>query len=177
MKAPTFLARHRWNVLALAAGCAATVAVTVLVWPDDGPKPPPLVPAMDYSGRARLCLAFDDDDRSRTTTATARDVLHATANSQTTNIQELAIPVSAPKEASSYLAGLVAQHCNLIIAVGPVTANGVPALTAADPTLRFVLLDSPSKVPGSTATVVDPQDLTKVLTEQITAVSSPALSH
>ncbi|MFG2697215.1 hypothetical protein [Kitasatospora sp. NPDC048407] len=170
MRIPAVLTRRRWAAL-VAAGGAAAMAVAILVWPDDAPELPPLVPAMDYSGRTRLCLAFDDDDHGRATAATARSVIHDAADARTTNVQELAVPATAPKEASSYLAGLAAQHCNLIVTAGPVAANGVSALTAADPTLRFVVVDSPSNPQGPTVTVVKPQDLAQALPSQIVAVS------
>ncbi|MFC8448138.1 hypothetical protein [Kitasatospora sp. NPDC057223] len=176
MKATAVLTGHRRTTFAVAVAVAAggAVAVAALWWHHGDSNRSPLVPALDYSGRTRLCLAFDDDASSRSTAETARSIVRAATADRTANLQELTVPAGAPEEAASYLAGLAAQRCNLIITVGPASATGVPALSTADPTLRFAVLGSPTSVPGPTVVIVDQQDMTRALTSQVTAITASA---
>jgi basic membrane lipoprotein Med (substrate-binding protein (PBP1-ABC) superfamily) len=166
--------RRRRMSLAMAAGVAIAASVaTVLTWRHEDPDRHPRVPALDYSERPTLCLAVDDDTGPRSTAEKASGIIRSATGDRSANLQQLAVPAGAPQDAVSYLSGLAAQRCNLIVTVGPAAATGVPALSKADPALRFVVLDSPTSLLGPGVVVADQQDMTRALTAAVTAVAGP----
>ncbi|GAA4980485.1 hypothetical protein [Kitasatospora paranensis] len=92
--------------------------------------------------------------------------MRTAANGQNINLQQLTIPDTKPGQAASYLAGLAAQHCTLIITVGS-PGSAIPALLKADPRLHFTAIDSPLTAPSANLTLLTHADLTGPLTSQI----------
>ncbi|MFC8450242.1 hypothetical protein [Kitasatospora sp. NPDC057223] len=125
--------------LALAAGGT----VVLLLGSESKPARPALVVANDVSGRATACLATD------TATATTTDAvpeiwaaMQAAGSESATNVQQLITPAVDADQAEPHLAGLLSQHCDLIVTVGPAFGLAVPKLALLVPAVRFTAIAS-----------------------------------
>lgn len=134
----------------LAIATALVAAVLVLTDPfADTSSPPAKVVAADLSGRPTACLATDTSTAGRGTEV--RDlwaVMQSAAAHRSINVQQLVMPASSTKQARPYLAGLLNQHCQLIVTIGTPFGEAVRALAGANAQSRFDVVQSPA---GSTA--------------------------
>jgi basic membrane protein A len=133
---------RRWLALAI-VGAAAIAGIALLLRPtmDSGTQRPPHVTAANVSGRATACLATDSG------TAASDDVVaHVWSSMQSSgtgkNIQQLIQPAANATQAEPYLGGLVNQHCDLIVTIGPAFGQAIATVAKAAPDTRFTAVDS-----------------------------------
>ncbi|WP_157535676.1 type 1 periplasmic-binding domain-containing protein [Kitasatospora mediocidica] len=130
-------------VIVLIAAVAA-VAILVLQMSTTHKKAPPLVTAANVSGRPTACLAADSGDS--TTAASIQPVwaaMQEAARGTAVNVQQQIVRIDTSSQASPYLAGMVAQHCTLIIAVGSSFTDALPDITPASPTTKLLAIATP----------------------------------
>ncbi|WP_441246621.1 hypothetical protein [Kitasatospora sp. McL0602] len=129
--------RVRWGVSAVVlAGAAAAAAV--LLWPQSE-KVPPLVAAANYSGRPTACLAADSTSQPMPASVSAVwGAMQKVSSGRPINVQQLVVAAATHDQAMSYLEGLVAQHCTLIISVSPSFTSALPEIAKASPNTRLV---------------------------------------
>ncbi|SEM75138.1 hypothetical protein [Streptacidiphilus jiangxiensis] len=138
--------RRNTILLAAVAAIAAACLAAVLTFSGDGA--PPKVLAADLSGRPTACLAADTATTSRDTTTTRTwTAMQHGAQGLKVNIQQLVLPATAT-QAKPYLAGLLAQHCNLVVTVGQPFGAAIAADAHLSPTTHFMTVDA-SHLPGS----------------------------
>ena len=137
MSLPVQLIRRRFQLgLALALVSVAGVAA-FLFWPH-GRTPPPLVAATNYSGRPTACLAADSTDGPGLPLArSVWKAMQEASKGKAVNVQQLTVAAPNHEQAAPYLAGLLAQHCTLIITVSPSFTDALPGIAKASPTTQL----------------------------------------
>lgn len=96
----------------------------------------------DVSGRPTACLAADTEPATREDVARIWAAMHTGATGTAVNLQELVVPVTTSKQAQPYLAGLLAQHCDLVVTIGPRFGNAVLSKLATAPGTAFAAVDA-----------------------------------
>ncbi|MFD9591984.1 hypothetical protein ACFWA9_04395 [Kitasatospora sp. NPDC059973] len=133
--------RFRW-----ALGLAAVLVVTgagiaiLLTSGTDGPAAhQSAVAPSNIAGRRTACLAGDSSEAAaRTDTAAIWSAMQDASQQRQLNVQQLFVPAPTPDQALPYLAGLSAQHCDLVVTVGPAFGQALETATKANPGTQFV---------------------------------------
>lgn len=159
-----FPASTRVRVALAATALAAGLAVFLFAYPQNQPKHPPKVTANDFSGRPTACLATDSATAAKTDAVTKIwAAMQDSAKPNTDNVQQLITPAAEPAQAQSYLAGLINQHCDLIVTIGRPFGQAISPLATASPSTRFIAIDAGlSQPPPDTALVSTDDALTAV---------------
>jgi hypothetical protein len=124
-------------------GILALVIAAFVVLPHGSPsaKPAKIVIA-DVSGRPTACLAADTISTGKSPVfERIWAAMHVGAAGRSINLQQLVLPVTSPHRAQPYLAGLLTQHCNVIVTIGPDFGQAIPAQLKAFPTSHFTAVD------------------------------------
>ncbi|WP_189920251.1 BMP family ABC transporter substrate-binding protein [Kitasatospora xanthocidica] len=133
--------RHRW-VLGLTAALAVTgVGVGILLanGSDGEAVPAAAVSPSNISGLRTACLTGDAAEAaSRTDTSIIWAALQDAARQRQLNVQQLLVPAATTDQALPYLAGLSAQHCDLVVSIGPAFTQASKAAAADNPRTRFI---------------------------------------
>lgn len=132
---------HKVGMALAVVGVLAATAALIWTQHPSRPKETPLVVA-DVSGRPTACLAADTEPTTRDEVARIWAAMHAGAAGKRVDVQQLIVPVTTSKQAQPYLAGLLAQHCDLIVTVGPRFGNAIPTQLAAAPDTSFTAVDA-----------------------------------
>jgi hypothetical protein len=152
--------RYRWWVLAGAAVVLAGVALAVwLSWPEPDPGPEPLTrPHRDFD----VCMLMPGPGLSDPQVAAAWSGVVEVARARNVRAQHLAVAgEQSPERSGQFLASLVQQECEVIVAVG----SGPVAAVAADR----------AKYPGSTIVAVG-DEIEDMPNERVTASTVEVLS-
>ncbi|GAA2773161.1 hypothetical protein [Kitasatospora cinereorecta] len=167
------LSRRNRLLIALATLLAGT-AVTLLWWkPWTHDSTPPRVAAADYSGRPSACLAAADDEATRAAAQNAWHAMQDAAKGQAVNVQQLTVPAATREQAAPYLAGLIAQHCTLIITVGPAAGSAVPDLLAPAAGTRFTTVDAGEDLHDPRITQLSSKEAPSRLADQVRGLTKP----
>ncbi|MFC1413039.1 hypothetical protein ACEZCY_08995 [Streptacidiphilus sp. N1-12] len=151
----TLLAPGRRWTTALLTGLLV-LAAGALVWGlTGGSSAPPPVVAADLSGRPTACMAADQATASKNpdTKLTWAAMQHGAQNRKI-NIQQLVLPATST-QAKPYLAGLLAQHCDLVVTIGSPFGHAIPTSAHLAPTTRFLAIDAGTLPAASALTTID----------------------
>lgn len=133
---------RRRTTAILGAVTAAAAACLAAVIAFSGGDAPPKVVAADLSGRPTACLAADQATSSKNPDANqAWTAMQHGAHGLKVNIQQLVLPAT-PAQTKPYLAGLLAQHCNLVVTVGRPFGEAIAAEVHLSPATRFLAIDA-----------------------------------
>lgn len=135
-------------VLGLAG--AAIVGVVALGGSDDSPKTAPHaapIVVQDVSGRPTACLAADPAHSGVDAVWEAM----RTSKPSTVNVQQLIVPVDSAERAAPYLAGMLSQHCDLIVTIGPAFGQAAATQAKDHPGVRFLAADAAGQTPDGVA--------------------------
>ncbi|GAB2699216.1 hypothetical protein [Kitasatospora kifunensis] len=171
--------RHRARYITGAcAGIAAAITAVVLLQPAHHAPAPPKVVANDFSGRATACLATDTTTAGKGDNVTKIWTSMQSAGSRSgKNVQQLIQPATSADQAQPYLAGLISQHCDLIVTVGPAFGQAIPALAKADPAARFTAVDSTITNPPPGVTLLANDQAVSAIGQQVQALQHAAAQH
>jgi basic membrane lipoprotein Med (substrate-binding protein (PBP1-ABC) superfamily) len=123
--------------------CTALVAGAAAVWlVGSHNTTPPKIIANDLSGRPTACLAADSRTAAESSevTQTWSEMLSG-AKGLKINVQQLILAAKNPSQATPYLAGLLEQHCTLVVTVGVPFGQAIPAGLKVAPRTRFIAVD------------------------------------
>ncbi|MFE4974309.1 hypothetical protein ACFRAR_19640 [Kitasatospora sp. NPDC056651] len=129
--------------LAFALAAAGAAALLYLGTGDDRDgRPSPITPS-NIAGRRTACLTGDTTEASgRSDTNAIWAALQDASHQRPLNVQQLFARASTSEQAVPYLAGLSAQHCDLVIALGPTFGHASTAAATANPRTTFVAIAS-----------------------------------
>jgi hypothetical protein len=100
---------------------------------------PSAVKAADVSGHRVACLAgASADTAGNPDTEAVWTAMQEAAAGKPLNMQRLVVPLTTADQAGSYLSGLAAQHCDLIVSIGPDFASAIPIVTRSSPHTQFI---------------------------------------
>ncbi|QKV74198.1 hypothetical protein [Amycolatopsis sp. Hca4] len=133
--------RLHWAVLGVLMA-AAGIAATVLLWPGE-PSPQPITYA-NISRNARICLAS-------TSAGDAPEIwreIQAESSGKPVNAQHLIAPNRQPDTVASFLNGVLALHCRLIITTGTDMHDATTAAAKSHPEQTFASNDQSITLPN-----------------------------
>ncbi|MFF7993430.1 BMP family ABC transporter substrate-binding protein [Kitasatospora xanthocidica] len=133
--------RRRWALGLAAALILAGIGVgMVLASGTDGKTgPSAAISPSNVSGRRTACLTGDTAEvTSRTDASAVWSALQDASRQSQLNVQQLFVPAATTDQALPYLAGLSAQHCDLVVAIGPAFTQALETAAEANPRTRFV---------------------------------------
>ncbi|MGW2372170.1 MULTISPECIES: type 1 periplasmic-binding domain-containing protein [Kitasatospora] len=134
--------RRTLVVSSLGVAAAAAVLGYVLFTGDDTPRTS-ATKANDVSGRATACLAADSASSTGGDTVTGIWSAMQTAGTQHgTNVQQMIEPATTAEQAAPHLAGLLVQHCDLIVTVGAPFGRATTGIASAAPSVPIIAVDS-----------------------------------
>ncbi|MER7773147.1 hypothetical protein [Kitasatospora sp. NPDC096140] len=147
----------RW-ILGLTAALvlAGVGAVALLTSGSDGEAgPSAAVSPSNISGRRTACLTGEATEAAqRTDTSAIWSGLQDASGPAQLNVQQLFVPAATADQALPYLAGLSAQHCDLVISIGPTFTQALETAAKANPRTRFVAVATDGQpAPDGIATV------------------------
>ncbi|MCG6499795.1 hypothetical protein [Kitasatospora sp. A2-31] len=155
---PHLTPRLRW---ALGLTAALVVAGTgVGMWlgseSDDKAGLPAVISPSNIAGRRTACLTGDATEAARhSDTSAIWSALQDASQQNDLNVQQLLVPATTADQALPYLAGLAAQHCDLVVAIGPTFNQALETASKANPHTRFVAVTTDGQpAPGGVATVM-----------------------
>ncbi|WP_431676047.1 hypothetical protein [Kitasatospora sp. KL5] len=158
----------RTRAVVIGVGSILASLIALFLWkPWAHDSAPPLVPASDYSGRPSACLASSDDKDAQPDARNAWLSMQNAAKGLRVNVQQLTVQAAARQEASPYLAGLIAQHCTLIVTVGPAFATAVPDLLNAASGTRFIVINAGIDLHNPRIAQLSGQDAPAQLAERV----------
>lgn len=135
----------------------AGVVVTFFALHDDGDDKPELPVARNASLNPVICAAIGTDDPSGQATADAAwQALLDAAGTNKVNAQRLPITATSPADAETYLAGLVARKCRVIVATGQHVAIAARSMAARGTEVQWVIAGPGQSTPQITALSPDP---------------------
>ncbi|MEU1286997.1 hypothetical protein [Kitasatospora sp. NPDC005856] len=132
--------RLRW-VLGLASALAmvCVAALFALGTDDDSDGHPAPITPSNIAGRRTACLTGDVSEAgARSDTGAIWNALQDASRQRQLNAQQLLVPAPTSDQALPYLAGLSAQHCDLVVAVGPAFGQALEAAARANPRTAFI---------------------------------------
>jgi basic membrane lipoprotein Med (substrate-binding protein (PBP1-ABC) superfamily) len=145
---------------------AAAVAVIVLISgivaffvlrDDEGDDKPPLPVARNASLNPVVCAAIGTDDPTGTATSdSAWQALLDAAATDKLNAQRLPVTATSPADAETYLAGLVARKCRVVVATGPHVTAAARAMAARGTDIQWAITDPGQPAPRITVLSTDP---------------------
>ncbi|MFJ9612046.1 BMP family ABC transporter substrate-binding protein [Kitasatospora sp. NPDC101176] len=150
--------RHRW-VFGLAAALAVVVGTGAGMWhasKNDGKvDPPTVISPSNIAGRRTACLTGDATEAARhSETSAIWSALQDASQQNQLNVRQLLVPATTADQALPYLSGLAAQHCDLVIAIGPTFSQALETASKANPQTRFVAVTTDGQpAPGGVVTV------------------------
>ncbi|MFJ7279397.1 hypothetical protein [Kitasatospora sp. NPDC098663] len=169
----------RW-LLVLTSATAVT-AITVLLTlgtDDDGNSHPAPIAPSNIAGRRTACLTGDASEAaSRTDTSAIWTALQEASQQHQLNIQQLLVPAPTADQALPYLAGLAAQHCDLVVAVGPAFGQALNAAAKANPHASFVAVTAEGLPAPDGVDAVTGSDTDKAAEIRRRALAVPAPGH
>ncbi|MFI6156383.1 hypothetical protein ACIBCA_27270 [Kitasatospora sp. NPDC051170] len=171
--------RTRWTVglgSALAVGAAA--GLLALGWNDSGnDRPAPITPS-NIAGRPTVCLTGETTEADgRTDTNTIWTSLQEASRQSQLNVQRLFVPASTADQALPYLAGLAAQHCALIVAVGPTFAQALDTAAKANPHSAFLAVATDGQPAPAGVGAITGSDTDKAAEVRRRALALPSPGH
>ncbi|MER7667419.1 hypothetical protein ABTY61_03005 [Kitasatospora sp. NPDC096128] len=156
--------RLRWT-LGLASALAvvgAAVLLFLLGMDDSGDARPVPVPPSNIAGRRTACLTGDTTEAGgRTDTGAIWAALQDAARQRPLNVQQLFAPATTGEQALPYLAGLSAQHCDLVVAVGPAFGQSLATAAQASPRTTFVAVTTDGQAAPAGVDAVSGDDTRK----------------
>jgi len=103
------------------------------------------VSAANYSGLPTACLAADSGDVAERPLAQAIwAAMQQAARGKAINVQQLVVPAGKADQALPYLAGLISQHCTLIVAVTPPFTDALPDIAKSSPATKVTAITTPN---------------------------------
>jgi len=137
----------------VAAG--AGIAMLLTSGNDDPAGRQAAVTPSNIAGRRTACLAGDTTEAAaRTDTGAIWSAMQDASHQRQLNVQQLLVPAPTPDQALPYLAGLSAQHCDLVVTIGPAFGQALETAAKANPRTQFVAVTSDGQpTPAGVATV------------------------
>ena len=132
--------RRRVGFLATSGAVLAAICATAMLLVSHSPYPAKVI-ANDLSGRPTACLATDSQTASKD--ADVAQTWAAMLNGVKglgINVQRLILPAKTPSQARPYLAGLIQQHCTLVVTVGTPFGQAIPADQKLAPQTQFIAI-------------------------------------
>ncbi len=167
-QAPSQRARR---TAALVAGAAlAALCATVLLLGSPGTRPAKVI-ANDLSDRPTACLAADGQTPSESAKVSRTwNAMLSGAKGLKINVQQLILAAKTPAQARPYLAGLLEQHCTLVVTVGIPFSQAIPADQKLAPHTHFLAIDG-GTLPTSTTLQVTTSSNTAIVQNQVRSLS------
>ncbi|MFF0416295.1 hypothetical protein ACFYUY_38435 [Kitasatospora sp. NPDC004745] len=162
------LGRRPLFVSALGAAIAAAVFGYALLMGDGASHHTGAPRANDVSGRATACLAADSASTTGGDTVTRIWSAMQSAGSQhDANVQQVVEPAANAEQAFPHLAGLLVQHCDLIVTVGAPFGQATPGIAAAAPSVPIIAVDSTLATTPPNVTLLTGPDAVAWITERV----------
>ncbi|MFE3875764.1 hypothetical protein ACFXPX_15375 [Kitasatospora sp. NPDC059146] len=149
--------RLRWAFGLTAALVVAGTGVVMLLangTDSTGNRPASVTPS-NIAGRRTACLTGDATEAANQTgTNTVWSALQDASRQRPLNVQRLLVSATTTDQALPYLSGLSAQHCDLVVSIGPTFAQALNAAAKASPHTQFVAVAAGGQpAPEGVATV------------------------
>ncbi|MGW2255694.1 BMP family ABC transporter substrate-binding protein [Kitasatospora sp. NPDC001660] len=149
--------RSRW-VLGLTAALVVAGSGVVLLLTNENDRAADRAAAVtpsNVAGRRTACLTGDATEAAkRTDTSAIWSALQDASRQHRLNVQQLLVPAATTDQALPYLAGLSAQHCDLVVAIGPTFTQALETAAKANPQTQFVAVTTDGQsTPGGVVTV------------------------
>lgn len=171
ISARMFAKRFVWQIAIVAA--LAVLAIAAIADPfASTSKPPAKVVAHDLSGRATACLVADAATAAHgSSVGSLWQAMRNAAAHQKVNVQRLIVAATTVDQAKPYLAGLLNQHCALVVTVGTAFGGAAIPLSTGAQNARFDVVQGPSHPTVGNVTSVESSDATTVVAEQVRSLS------
>ncbi|MFF9647207.1 type 1 periplasmic-binding domain-containing protein [Kitasatospora aureofaciens] len=154
--------RLRWvlGLTAVLVVAGAGLAVLLANGHDGGSAGPAAISPSNIAGRRTACLTGDATEAAkRTDTSPIWAALQDASQHSKLNVQQLLVPAATPDQALPYLSGLSAQHCDLVVSVGPTFTQALESAAKANPRTQFVAVtDDGQPAPSGVATITGSDD-------------------
>jgi basic membrane lipoprotein Med (substrate-binding protein (PBP1-ABC) superfamily) len=155
--------RQRYRlVVGVASGVAVATMALVLFFVFDSSPPAPVA---DISDNYKVCLL---DSSQAVDPTTVWHAVQAAIEKAPINAQQLTVPdvPGGHADPTTYLNGLVALHCRLVVTDGADLTEPLAAVAAQNPKIRFLDIGDPiqlSNVGSITPPVTNPQQITAIV--------------
>ncbi|KJS58231.1 hypothetical protein [Streptomyces rubellomurinus] len=169
----------RWALGLVSALTVATVVALLTLGTDDTAdnRPAPVTPS-NIAGRRTACLTGDTTEAgNRTDTSTIWAALQEASQQGQLNVQQLFPAATTADQALPYLAGLAAQHCDLIVAVGPTFGQALNAAAKANPHTSFVAVTVEGQPSPAGVATITGSDTDKAAEVRRQALALPSPGH
>ncbi|MEY9876204.1 hypothetical protein ABH931_005714 [Streptacidiphilus sp. MAP12-33] len=128
--------------------CVAATVGALWVFSATRHANPPLKVA-DVSGRPTACLASDSNPSNGATVTHLWSLMRHAVSGERVNAQQIQVPIPRGENAGPYLAGLVNQHCDLVVTVGKPFGQAIDNMPRSPGKAQFIAVDSGLARPGS----------------------------
>ncbi|MGA5821504.1 hypothetical protein ACPC54_26985 [Kitasatospora sp. NPDC094028] len=167
---------RRTLLIASLVVAAAATALGYVLFTGDGTPRATAANANDVSGRATACLAADSTSSTGSDTVTGIWSAMQSAGAQhSTNVQQMIEPATTAEQAAPHLAGLLAQHCDLIVTVGAPFGQATTRIASAAPSVPIIAVDSTLSASPANVTVLAGPDAAARITERIGSLQGHAV--
>ncbi|MFI9276045.1 hypothetical protein ACIGXM_35975 [Kitasatospora sp. NPDC052896] len=132
----------------------------------------------DVSRHASACLASDAATTERSADVSSTWAAMQNANpDHSKNIRETITPADDPHQAQPYLASLIAQHCDVIITVGPTFGRAIPLLGKANSADQFVAVDSSLTAPPPNTKLLSGSTADSAIADIVQSLTDGSAAH
>ncbi|MET9182881.1 hypothetical protein ABZX88_32410 [Kitasatospora aureofaciens] len=159
---------RRTVVISCLAVTATAAVLGYVLFTGDGTPRATAAKANDVSGRATACLATDSASSTGGDTVTGIWSAMQSAGAQHgTNVQQVIEPATTAEQAAPHLAGLLVQHCDLIVTIGAPFGQATTGIASAAPSVPIIAVDSTLSAAPANVTLLASPDAPARITEWV----------
>ncbi|MER7672374.1 hypothetical protein ABTY61_28475 [Kitasatospora sp. NPDC096128] len=151
-----------------ALGATAAAVLGYVLFTGHGTPRTTSAKANDVSGRATACLAADSASATGgDTVAGIWSAMQSAGTQHSTNVQRMIEPATTTEQAAPHLAGLLVQHCDLIVTVGAPFGQAAPGIASAASSVPIIAVDSTLSSAPANVTLLTGSGAAARITERV----------
>ncbi|MFE3874195.1 hypothetical protein ACFXPX_07320 [Kitasatospora sp. NPDC059146] len=168
---PLRLRPRRPALVVSVLGIATAAVLGCLLFTSNSSPRATAAKADDVSGRASACLAADSaSSTGGGTVAGIWSAMQSAGTQHGTNVQQMIEPATTAEQAAPHLAGLLVQHCDLIVTVGAPFGRATTGLASAAPSVPIIAVDSMLSSSPANVTLLTGSDAAARIAERVNSL-------